>query len=77
MLTVLLSWLRNPCHEIHGIAAQHKDIKQLQKDNDALRDAYGVNYTAALTEYQRLREALYRYMYDIHVDGQCTCTGYM
>ena len=50
------------CVSNKRICKLQKDIKGLEDENEAMRDAYAVNYTAALTEYQSLRDALYKYV---------------
>ena len=57
------------CDSNPNICKYYKDIERLGKENAALRDDYAVNYTVSLTEYQRLREALYRSISTKHKDG--------
>ena len=49
------------CTEIPNICTLRDSVKALDEENEALREAYSVNYTASLIEYQAMRQALERY----------------
>ena len=49
------------CSAIANICTLRTSITALEEENEALREAYGINYTSSLVEYQSMRDALYKY----------------
>ena len=60
MCMLVLSVISEGCSLIPNICTLRTSISNLEDENAALREAYSVNFTVALKEYERVRDALYK-----------------